>query len=86
MKRILATLSIAALIALPGCCCKKKEQPQKPAACMKKDDKKKSCDMKKSCKDHEKPKKGCKSCKDKDDTSYSKHSFLELEAADEFLL
>jgi len=88
MKHILATLSVVALIALPGCCCKKKETPSKPPVAMKKEEGKKQHhrDMKKSCHDHDKPKKGCKSCKDKEDTSYSKHSYLELEAADEFLL
>lgn len=87
MKHILATLSVIALLALPGCACKK-DSCSKPKTEQCKD-KKAACskdkNMKKDSKDTKK--KGCKSCKDdKKKPAYSKQSYLELEPAEEKLV
>ncbi len=83
MKHLLASLSIVALLALPGCCCKKKDTPAKQQTSMKQDKNMKKCD-----KDKDAKKKGCKSCKDdgKKKSTYSKQSYLELEAAEDLLI
>lgn len=84
MKKLtLATLSVAALLALPGCT-KKKETPLKPQTSVKKEDccKAKSCCKMDKCNCCKKSHKG-KMC---DEKKSAYHSYLELEAADDVLL
>ena len=85
-KALLATLSVAALMALPGCCKKQdKECSSSSSMYMKKNNccEGRSCRMDKcsSCKKHHKGKK----CKE-DEGKKMSYRFLDLEAADDVLL
>jgi len=83
-KALLATISVAALMVLPGCC-KKKDKECSSQTSMKKNNccEGRACKMDKcgSCKKHHKGKK----CKE-DEGKKMSYRFLDLEAADDVLL